>query len=130
LNRLAHKNTNTANETNDEAEEVFSFLHFGNNNDHDHDHDHDANDVDDEHEHSFLFSIQDINIPISTGLKSRPESLTIIGHYNGIICLAHYISGEVILCNPAIQEFKLLPSSPYLPDPDWQQCILSWFIDI
>ncbi|KAK9919994.1 hypothetical protein M0R45_028562 [Rubus argutus] len=32
------------------------------------------------------------------------------------ICLVPAVSGEVILWNPAIQEFKHLPSQPYLPD--------------
>jgi F-box interacting protein len=120
-NETNEANTNTSNVTNDEAEEVFSFLHFRK--------DHDDNDVDDEHDHSFLFSIHDMNIPLSTGRKTDPKSFSIIGHCNGIICLAHSISGEVVLCNPAIQEFKLLPSSPYLPDSDWQHAPLFRFID-
>ncbi|KAK9920081.1 hypothetical protein M0R45_028643 [Rubus argutus] len=130
LKRLVHNDTNTnetdeantSNVTNDEAEEVISFLHFRK--------DHDDNDVDDKHERSFLFSIQDVNIPLSTGLKTHPESLSIIGHCNGIICLAHSISGEVVLCNPSIQEFKLLPSSPYLPDSDWQHAPLFRIVSV
>ncbi|KAM5560889.1 hypothetical protein ABKV19_021830 [Rosa sericea] len=106
MKRRVHKDTNS-----DETQELFSFLHFRNDED---------NDVDGVHdEHSFLSSIQEFHIPFSTGVKTRAESLIIIGHFNGIICLAQAASGEVIICNPAIHEYKLLPPSPHLPDSDW-----------
>ncbi|KAM5560887.1 hypothetical protein ABKV19_021829 [Rosa sericea] len=106
MKREVHKDTNT-----DETEELFSFLHFRNDED---------NDVDGVHdEHSFLSSIQEFHIPFPTGVKTPNESLIIIGHCNGVICLAQAVSGEVILCNPAIHEYKLLPPSPHLPDSDW-----------
>ncbi|PRQ37059.1 putative F-box domain-containing protein [Rosa chinensis] len=106
MKRRVHKDTNS-----DKTQELFSFLHFRNDED---------NDVDGVHdEHSFLSSIQEFHIPFSTGVKTRAESLIIIGHSNGIICLAQAASGEVIICNPAIHEYKLLPPSPHLPDSDW-----------
>ena len=35
----------------------------------------------------------------------------------------------MILCNPAIQEFKLLPPSPYLPDTDGLNSLIGRFIE-
>ncbi|XP_062002335.1 uncharacterized protein LOC133720166 [Rosa rugosa] len=106
MKREVRKDTNP-----DETEELFSFLHFQNDED---------NDVDSVHdEQIFLSSIQEFHIPFPTGVKTPNDSLIIIGHCNGIICLAQAVSGEVILCNPAIHEYKLLPPSPHLPDSDW-----------
>ncbi|KAM5561138.1 F-box/kelch-repeat protein [Rosa sericea] len=67
--------------------------------------------------------VEDINFPASMGLKTRgqfielpmprprsfDEAVYVIGHCDGIICLlVLYISTSVILCNPAIKEFRLV----------------------
>ncbi|XP_004304886.1 PREDICTED: F-box/kelch-repeat protein At3g06240-like [Fragaria vesca subsp. vesca] len=61
--------------------------------------------------------VEDVNIPLPAHLKLQHSSeLTIAGHCDGIICLKLFI-GNVILCNPAMQEFKLIPkSSLVLPE--------------
>ncbi|KAK9930479.1 hypothetical protein M0R45_027516 [Rubus argutus] len=103
---LVSKDTNNiTNETKEEEELVFSLLNF-------------CNDNDDEH-NTVLSSVEDIKIPLSMILKTSGESLGIIGHCNGIICLLLVDSFQVILWNPAIQEFKLLPPLPFLPDDLW-----------
>lgn len=38
------------------------------------------------------------------------ESVYIVGHCEGIICLSIF-SGDLVLCNPATKEFKILPES-------------------
>ncbi|EXB82461.1 F-box/kelch-repeat protein [Morus notabilis] len=35
-----------------------------------------------------------------------------VSHCDGIICLADYYDGRILLCNPATREFKLLPTDP------------------
>ncbi|KAK9930465.1 hypothetical protein M0R45_027502 [Rubus argutus] len=71
-------------------------------------------------------SVEDIKIPLSMILKTSGESLGIIGHCNGIICLLLVDSFQVILWNPAIQEFKLLPPLPFLPDDLWCKHAQVW----
>ncbi|XP_050384397.1 uncharacterized protein LOC126801003 [Argentina anserina] len=100
LKRLVGKDTNT-----DETEEVFSLLNFH------YDNDHDGTDKINE----YSFSCEDVKIPHSMSQETRGESLKIIGHCNGIICLATADSWEVLLWNPAIEEFKLLPTMPPSP---------------
>lgn len=64
--------------------------------------------------------VEDIQIPLSFGVTTRGHfegieilgAVCIIGHCNGIICLA---SGNIVLWNPAIREFKILPKH-CLPD--------------
>ncbi|PRQ42420.1 putative F-box domain-containing protein [Rosa chinensis] len=65
-----------------------------------------------------LSSVEDLTIPTRV-----VESLRIIGHCDGIVCLAlidyHQRlakSSEVCLWNPAIHQFKFLPEEPFLPD--------------
>ncbi|XP_062002341.1 uncharacterized protein LOC133720169 isoform X3 [Rosa rugosa] len=100
LKRLVHKDNNTDSET----QAVFSLLKF-------------RNDIDGGGEgHSFLSGVEEIDIPSSMSLETRGSSLHIIGHCNEIICLVPAVSGEVILWNPAIHEFKPLPPQPYLPN--------------
>ncbi|KAL6215766.1 hypothetical protein ACLB2K_015194 [Fragaria x ananassa] len=65
---------------------------------------------------SFVSGVEDIDILPSLSLRTTGSSLHIVGHCNGIICLVPAVSGEVILWNPAIHEFKPLPPQPYLPD--------------
>ncbi|KAK9919989.1 hypothetical protein M0R45_028558 [Rubus argutus] len=105
LKRLVDKDT----DTNSETQEVFSLFKFRNHIDIDNGGKH-------EHGHRFFSEVEDIDIPHSMSLKTRGSTLHIIGHCNGIICLVPAVSGEVILWNPAIQEFKHLPPQPYLPD--------------
>lgn len=97
--RFVLKDPNT-----DEKELVFSLLNICN-----------ENDGDDEHIITHYIA-EDINVPHSMGLKTRGQfiglevlqSVSIIGHCDGIICLADS-SNNVVLCNPSIKEFKLLP---------------------
>ncbi|PRQ42414.1 putative F-box domain-containing protein [Rosa chinensis] len=65
-----------------------------------------------------LSSVEDLTIPTRV-----VESLRIIGHCDGIVCLAliDYQQrlakpSQVCLWNPAIQQFKFLPEEPFLPD--------------
>ncbi|XP_062002103.1 uncharacterized protein LOC133719925 [Rosa rugosa] len=65
-----------------------------------------------------LSSVEDLTIPTRV-----VESLRIIGHCDGIVCLAlidyHQRlakSSEVCLWNPAIHQFKFLPEEPFLQD--------------
>ncbi|XP_021800841.1 F-box/kelch-repeat protein At3g06240-like [Prunus avium] len=62
--------------------------------------------------------VEDIKFPLSTGqfigLK-LVESVSIRGHCDGIVCLCD-CGGNIILCNPAIKELKLLPKSCL---PNW-----------
>ncbi|XP_004298527.1 PREDICTED: F-box/kelch-repeat protein At3g06240-like [Fragaria vesca subsp. vesca] len=105
LKRLLHEDNNG-----DQTQKVFSLLKFRNNVDIDID-----NDGGDD-EHSFVSGVEDIDIPPCLSLKTQGSSLHIVGHCNGIVCLVAALSGEVILWNPAIHDFKLLPLQPYLPD--------------
>ncbi|XP_050378945.1 uncharacterized protein LOC126796214 isoform X2 [Argentina anserina] len=63
-------------------------------------------------------SVANIKIPLSMSLLTRDEAVHMVAHCNGIICLLLSKKFQVILWNPAIQEFKLLPPSPYLHDLD------------
>ncbi|XP_021814737.1 F-box/kelch-repeat protein At3g23880-like [Prunus avium] len=71
-------------------------------------------DGDGEHIYRLVLSrVEDINVP----LCMSKEELSVVGHCHGIICVATFADyGKVFLWNPAIQEFKLLPSQKYLPD--------------
>ncbi|XP_062005563.1 F-box/kelch-repeat protein At3g16740-like [Rosa rugosa] len=72
------------------------------------------------------YDIEDIQFPPSIGLKTRAqfienpgptyECADIVGHCGGIICLSLYAAGDLVLYNPAIREFKLIPE-PCLPRP-------------
>ncbi|XP_021814854.1 F-box/kelch-repeat protein At3g23880-like [Prunus avium] len=86
-----------------ETESVFSMLTF-------------CEDVDDG-AHTFLLSrVEDINVPVSMSVMSAGEELRIVGHCHGIICVHVDNYSKVFLWNPAIQEFKLLPSEKYFTD--------------
>ncbi|XP_062006622.1 F-box/kelch-repeat protein At3g17530-like [Rosa rugosa] len=94
------KNNNTRD--NNEKETVFSLLTF-------------CNDDDDQNEHIIHYVGDDITKNHFVGLKAKDlESVWIIGHCDGIICLAD--SSNVILWNPALREFKLLNLEPYPDD--------------
>ncbi|XP_062021129.1 F-box/kelch-repeat protein At3g23880-like [Rosa rugosa] len=97
------------NEDTKESETVFSLLSFSNCSDDD------SNDGGEPA--SFLLGVEDMEIPFPmTSLDTnRGESLEIVGHCNGIICLSISRSTKVFLWNPAIRELKLLPPEPYLP---------------
>ncbi|KAM5576978.1 putative F-box protein [Rosa sericea] len=118
--RLVSKNIkDTANETAEEEEElVFSFLNLCNNDD----------DIDNGEDNITVSSVEDIKIPLCMSLKTRGEAVHIVGHCNGIICLFLGVlvkSFQLLLWNPAIQEFKLLHPFPYLQDVDWEETL--WF---
>ncbi|PRQ42296.1 putative F-box domain-containing protein [Rosa chinensis] len=66
-----------------------------------------------EDDNDYLLStvLEELNVPLPAPLKLKHSSdLTIAGHCDGIICLKLF-TGNVILCNPAMKEFKLLPKS-------------------
>lgn len=96
---------------NNKQQIYFSFLHIRND-----------IDVDDDDDHSLHFSLEDIHFPLSMGLKVRgpfielpgigfgDESVTILSHCDGIFCLSLY-TGNLVLYNPAINEFKIIPES-------------------
>ncbi|KAM5576977.1 hypothetical protein ABKV19_007691 [Rosa sericea] len=112
----------TANETAEEEEEelVFSLLNLCNNDDN----------IDNGEDSIIVSSVEDIKIPLCMSLKTRGEAVHIVGHCNGIICLLLGVlanSFQLLLWNPAIQEFKLLPPLPYLQDVDWERTL--WFKD-
>ncbi|XP_004304893.1 PREDICTED: putative F-box protein At4g10190-like [Fragaria vesca subsp. vesca] len=71
--------------------------------------------------------IEDLNVPLPAPLKLKhPSDLTIAGHCDGIICLKLFI-GNIILCNPAMKEFKLLPKSfLLLPEDDINRWSLNY----
>ncbi|KAL6139206.1 hypothetical protein ACLB2K_064483 [Fragaria x ananassa] len=96
----------------------FSYLHLCND-----------NDIDDGDDQSLHFSLEDIHFPASMGLKVRgpfielprispngirDESVTILSHYDGIVCLSLH-SDNTALYNPAINECKIIPES-CIPD--------------
>ncbi|XP_061993541.1 F-box/kelch-repeat protein At3g06240-like [Rosa rugosa] len=67
-----------------------------------------------------LFSIvvENLNVPPPLNQIGFSSYLGIAGHCDGIICLKLFY-GNVVLCNPAIKEFKLLPKSVLiLPNRD------------
>ncbi|XP_062018299.1 uncharacterized protein LOC133734694 isoform X2 [Rosa rugosa] len=110
----------TANEITEEVEGQleFSLLNLCNNDD----------DIDNGEDSIIISSVEDIKIPLCTSLKTRGEAVHIVGHCNGIICLVLGVvanSFQLLLWNPAIQEFKLLPPRPYLQDVDWERSL--WF---
>ncbi|XP_062006545.1 putative F-box protein At1g70960 [Rosa rugosa] len=86
-----------------DVESVISLITFSNDDVGDNDHEHISHSV-----------IQDIDLPLSmSGVPknhvNEPELLGavyITGHCDGIICLVH---GEIVLWNPAIKQFKVLP---------------------
>ncbi|XP_050384192.1 F-box/kelch-repeat protein At3g06240-like [Argentina anserina] len=85
---------------NDEKETVFSLLTFCNDDD------------DDPNEHIIHYVGDDITKNQSVGFTAKDlESLWILGHCDGIICLTDF--SIVILWNPAIRESKLLNLEPY-----------------
>ncbi|PRQ48393.1 putative F-box domain, RNA ligase/cyclic nucleotide phosphodiesterase [Rosa chinensis] len=109
----------TENETaEEEGELVFSLLNLCNKDD----------DIDNGEDSIIVSSVEDIKIPLCMSLKTRGEAVHIVGHCNGIICLLLGVlpnSFQLLLWNPAIQEFKLLPPLPYLQDVDWERTL--WF---
>ncbi|PRQ42269.1 putative F-box domain-containing protein [Rosa chinensis] len=67
-------------------------------------------------EHHIHSAVEDIHIPLSFGVTTRGQfkgdevllAVSIIGHCDGIICLV--ASLNIVLWNPAIKEFKILPN--------------------
>ncbi|PRQ48525.1 putative F-box domain-containing protein [Rosa chinensis] len=58
-----------------------------------------------------------LRVPPPMNQISRSSDLRIAGHCDGITCLKFFV-GNVVLCNPAIKEFKLLPKSCLLLPSD------------
>lgn len=96
LKRLIVKDTNS-----DEKETVFSLLNIYNYNN-------------DDGEHDINYVLEDMTKGHFMGLKFL-ESACIIGHCDGIICLADP-SFVIVLLNPAIMEFKLITGEKNVPD--------------
>nr|BAG12294.1 S locus F-box protein with the low allelic sequence polymorphism 1-S5 [Prunus avium] len=97
-----------------DKELAFSFLYL-------------RNDYDDA-EHNVSFVVEDIKFPLSWGRfigLEDVESPSILGHCNGIVCLSP-CSDNLVLCNPAIKEIKLLPKSGL---PDWWGCAVGFGYD-
>ncbi|XP_050384231.1 F-box protein At4g22390-like [Argentina anserina] len=75
-------------------------------------------------EDNLNFDIEDIHFPPSIGLITRAQFIEnhghtrdcadIVGHCCGIICLSLYHPSDLVLYNPAIKAFKLIPE-PCLP---------------
>ncbi|XP_004304894.1 PREDICTED: F-box/kelch-repeat protein At3g23880-like [Fragaria vesca subsp. vesca] len=68
-----------------------------------------------DHDDHLIPAMEDLHVPQSMGLKRRDiwsgiEYIDMACHCNGIICLTDYRK-RVVLCNPAIKEFNLLPVS-------------------
>ncbi|XP_009370685.3 F-box/kelch-repeat protein At3g17530-like [Pyrus x bretschneideri] len=69
------------------------------------------------HKCSTLSGIEDFDVPLAMSLEiGDDQSFHVAGHCNGIICLARPNSTKMLLWNPAIQEFRVLPSEIYIPD--------------
>lgn len=99
--RILFKRSVLKNADTDEKQIVFSFLTF-------------CNDDDDHKEHIVHYVGDDIRKDQFVELTIKDlGSVWIIGHCDGIICLAD--SSNVILWNPAIMEFKILSLEPH-PD--------------
>lgn len=95
LKRSMVKDTNT-----EEKEVVFSLLNICNDNG--------------TGEHEICCVIEDMTRGQFNGLKVL-ESAFIVGHCDGIICLADP-SNVIVLLNPAIMEFKLIAGEQNVPD--------------
>ncbi|PQP94593.1 S locus F-box protein with the low allelic sequence polymorphism 1-S4 [Prunus yedoensis var. nudiflora] len=109
FSRFVQSDTNS-----DEKELAFSFLYL-------------RNDYDDA-EHNVNFVVEDIKFSLSSGRfigLEDVESPSILGHCNGIVCLSP-CSDNLVLCNPAIKEIKLLPKSGL---PDWWGCAVGFGYD-
>ncbi|PRQ42309.1 putative F-box domain, leucine-rich repeat domain, L domain-containing protein [Rosa chinensis] len=61
------------------------------------------------------YVVDDFTVPLPLGLL--PFSLEIAGHCDGIICLNNSFLDDIVLCNPATKESKLLPKSCLLLPP-------------
>ncbi|XP_050384301.1 F-box/kelch-repeat protein At3g06240-like [Argentina anserina] len=74
--------------------------------------------------------VEDLKVPLPAPLKLKHSSdLTIAGHCDGIICAKLFI-GNVILGNPAMKEFKLVPKSfLLLPKDDFDLWSLDYELD-
>ena len=55
-----------------------------------------------------------IELPPVSPSRIRDESVTILSHYDGIVCLSLH-SDNIALYNPAINECKIIPES-CIPD--------------
>ncbi|XP_068303253.1 F-box/kelch-repeat protein At3g23880-like [Pyrus communis] len=67
----------------------------------------------DSDEHNLHYDVEDLNIPFP---MEDHHPVVIHGHCNGIVCV---ITGKnVVLCNPAIGEFRQLPDCLLLPLPN------------
>ncbi|XP_007207968.1 F-box/kelch-repeat protein At3g06240 [Prunus persica] len=110
VNRFLHSDTSTG-----EKELGFSFLYF-------------CNDYDDD-EHKVNSFVEDIKFPFSSGGQRSGfeviESLSMIGQCDGIVCLCDR-RDNIVLCNPAIKELKLLPKSCL---PQLIQCAVGFGYD-
>ncbi|KAH7847804.1 hypothetical protein Vadar_030432 [Vaccinium darrowii] len=57
--------------------------------------------------------VEDIDIS-STGLDI--EHVKILGHCNGVVCLSGLLNSTIVLCNPSMKEFRILPQPSYKND--------------
>ncbi|XP_050384220.1 F-box/kelch-repeat protein At3g06240-like [Argentina anserina] len=71
-----------------------------------------SNNIDSEHQNPCSIP-EDLVLPFPMNID--PWSLKIVGHCDGIVCLTS--KDHVVLCNPAIKEFKFLPKSYLLLPP-------------
>jgi hypothetical protein len=68
--------------------------------------------TDGDEEENIIHSVgEDLNIPHWLPNFEALESVGMNSHCNGIICLSDYITRNIVLWNPAIKEFNLLPKS-------------------
>ncbi|XP_004304890.1 PREDICTED: F-box/kelch-repeat protein At3g06240-like [Fragaria vesca subsp. vesca] len=84
----------------------------------------DDDDEEDAEEHHLDTVIEDLHVPPSMRLmridRYGYERVELLGHCDGIVCLSD-MREKVVLCNPAIKEFKLLPvSNLLLSSPDFR----------
>ncbi|KAL6146534.1 hypothetical protein ACLB2K_057212 [Fragaria x ananassa] len=111
--RYVLKDMNTAKE--DIVLSLFNLFHEDDDND------------DDAAEHHLDSVMEDLHVPPSMRLlridRYGTKRVLLLGHCDGIICLCD-MRERVVLCNPSIKEFKLLPvsnlllSSPYFTTDD------------
>ncbi|KAL6138565.1 hypothetical protein ACLB2K_063846 [Fragaria x ananassa] len=76
---------------------------------------------DDDHLHLPVLDDVDVPLPKVDCEDSDPLTVKISCHCDGIVCLQVYlgnfmIASNAILCNPGLNDFKLLPKSCVLPD--------------
>ncbi|TQE12442.1 hypothetical protein C1H46_002095 [Malus baccata] len=67
--------------------------------------------------YSTLSGTEDFDVPLAMSLEiGDDQSFRVVGRCDGIICLAaRPNSSKVILWNPTIQEFRVIPSETFIP---------------